>query len=81
MEKNLLEPNVSSLFKRCCQIDRNQKLDMLSMLKTSSAYLKHKIYSEQDLKDATDLIEQCLQWIPSNRITAVGALVHPFCCF
>ena len=27
-------------------------------------------YHEQDIKDAAELIDRCLEWVPSDRITA-----------
>jgi len=79
LQRNLIEGNVFELFKRCCQLEKNQKLDLFTMLKTSPAYLKHQIYNEQDLKDAADIIEKCLKWVNKDRITAEEALQHPFC--
>jgi len=49
------------------------------MLKTIPAYEKYKQYSEQDLEDAANLIEACLKWLPSQRVTALEALEMPFC--
>jgi hypothetical protein len=63
-EEKLVEPNVLELFKRCCKLENNQKIDILKMLKSTPAYLKDNIYSEKDLKEAANLIEKCLQWIP-----------------
>jgi hypothetical protein len=34
------------------------------MFRSSPAYLKHDIYSDEDLKDAAELVELCLKWIP-----------------
>lgn len=63
-EKNLVEQTVNDLFKRVTKLDRNEKLDLFQMFKSSPAFLKHNYYSEQDLKDAAELIEMCLKWIP-----------------
>ena len=30
-------------------------------------------YNDQDLKDAADLIEACLTWVPKDRISAKNA--------
>lgn len=35
-------------------------------------------YEEADIKNAADLINKCLKWVPSERITAAGALNHSF---
>jgi len=35
------------------------------MLKSTPAFLKLGLYADQDLKDAADLMERCLTWIPS----------------
>ena len=78
-EKSLIEQNVAELFKRCCQLEKNGKIDILQMLKSSSAFTKMQMYSEADLKDAADLIEKCLKWVPKDRITADDALEHSFC--
>jgi hypothetical protein len=34
------------------------------MLKSSPAYMKHNLYSDEDLKDAAELIDLCLKWVP-----------------
>ena len=45
-ERNLVEPHVNDLFKRVTKLERNEKLDILNMFKTSPAFLKHNFYSE-----------------------------------
>jgi len=35
-------------------------------------------YRDEDVQEAVSLIEQCLKWVPDDRITAEGALKHPF---
>ena len=61
---NLLDNNVIQLFKRCSTLDPNEKMSILDMLKTSTAFINKKIYTEEDLKLAADLIEKCLKWVP-----------------
>jgi serine/threonine protein kinase len=78
-KQHLIENNVNELFSKITRIDRNKKLDILTMLKCSEAYTKKNIYAEQDLADAADLIEKCLKWIPQDRISAKQAMDHPFC--
>ena len=75
----MIESNVGELFKRCCKLERNQRISIYDMLRSSPAYLKTNLYTETDLLEAADLIEKCLTWIPKDRITAEGALNHTFC--
>ena len=70
---------MSDLFKRCCRLERNQKINLLDMLKSTPAHMKLDLYTENDLKDAADLIEKCLKWVPRERIAAGDALEHAFC--
>lgn len=79
LENYFLESSVHEFFERICKLEKNQKLDIQKMLMSSSAFYKHHIYSEQDLKDATDMITKCLKWVPTDRITALEAINHPFC--
>ena len=44
---------------------------LMSKIRSSS-------YTLQDVKDAANLIERCLEWVPSHRISASAALSHPF---
>lgn len=78
-QRYLIEQNINELFKRCCQLEKNQKLSIFTMLKSTPAFMKHQIWSESDLKDAADLIEKCLKWVPKDRITAEQAGQHKFC--
>lgn len=78
-ERNLVEMTVNDLFKRVTKLERNEKLDLFKMFKSSPAFLKHNFYSEQDLRDAADLIEMCLKWIPNQRVSAEEALKFKFC--
>lgn len=78
-KQKLIEHNVFELFQRCTQLERNSKIDILTMLKTSPGFVKHGLYQEKDLKEAAQLIESCLRWIPEHRITAEQAIKHPFC--
>ena len=69
-QRELIDQNVSELFKRCCRLERNQKMPLFDMLRSTPAFMKLEIYSEKELRDAADLIEKCLNWIPNERITA-----------
>jgi len=60
-------------------LEKNQKINLLDMLKSTPAHMKLDLYSADDLKDAADLIEQCLKWVPSERISAQDAFEHAFC--
>ena len=79
-EQHLIETNVNELFKRTCKLEKNQKLNIHDMLRSSPAYLQHEIYSDKDLKDAADLIEKCLKWIPEERVTAKESLEKDSFC-
>ncbi len=35
-------------------------------------------YKRADVEQAAELIEQCLSWVPQDRISASDALNHPF---
>jgi len=48
------------------------------MFSTSPAF-KKGIYDEEFLRQAVDLTEKCLKWVPLDRITAEDALNHAFC--
>ena len=54
-------------------------MNLFEMFKSSPAFHKQKIYTENDLKDAVDLVEKCLKWVPKDRISADDALLHKFC--
>ena len=77
--RNLIDQNVGDLFKRCCNLERNKRLNIFDMLRASPAFLKMNLYTEADLSDAADLIEKCLTWVPRDRISAEDALIHSFC--
>ena len=50
------------------------------MFRTSPAYMNEpKQYDSEFLKQAADLCEKCLKWVPNDRISAEDALNHPFC--
>jgi hypothetical protein len=68
--QELIDLNTSDLFKRCCRLEKSEKMSLFDMLRSSPAFMKLQIYPEQDLKDAAELIELCLNWIPKDRITA-----------
>lgn len=37
-----------------------------------------KVYSQADIIQAADLVHRMLRWVPSDRISAQGAMEHPF---
>lgn len=80
LENNLIEKNVMELFKRCTQLEKNEKLNIFDLLRSTSAY-SDGFYKDEDLKDAADLIEACLTWLPKDRISAKDAMSHKFCKF
>ncbi len=46
-------------------------MSVFEMLRSSPAFMSMKsIYIENDLKNAADLMEKCLKWVPNQRITA-----------
>ena len=51
---------------------------MSDLLMSTRAYLQKGLYKEKDLRDAADLIQKCVTWVPNNRLTAEEALAHPF---
>lgn len=67
-----VDQNVLKLFTKVTKMDNNKKLEILEMFKASNAH--SKIYTEDDLKEASELIEQCLKWSPADRISAEEAL-------
>ena len=50
------------------------QVDLVEILKSNS----RTRYSEEDLESAADLIEQCLKWVPKERIKACDAVNHAF---
>ena len=50
-----------------------KQVDMTELLT-----LYKKSYSKDDLVQVSDLILQCLKWLPNTRITAEEATSHPF---
>jgi len=79
IEKEMqVEKNVMELFRKCCNLEKNQKLDLLQMFKSCRAYSEHNFYTEKDLMEAAKLIEKCLMWLPRDRLTAADAMQHKF---
>jgi len=49
-------------------------VDLAALMMSNS---KNK-YSTSDIKQAADLINKCLKWVPEDRVTASQAMHHPF---
>lgn len=47
------------------------------LMKKSKAF-KDKLFSLEDIKQASSLIEKCVEWAPEKRIKAKDALLHSF---
>ena len=47
------------------------------LMKRSKGF-KQKLYSLDDIKQASLLIERCVEWAPEKRLTARDALQHKF---
>ena len=56
---------------------KNKCMNKVDLVKLLSANTKGA-YSADDIFKAADLIENCLKWVPSDRISAFEALEHPF---
>lgn len=78
-KKYKFDHSVMTYFKRIIKLDANQPIELMDLLMACPAYSRHGVYGESDLKEAADLMERCLKWDPSQRITATDALKHPFC--
>ena len=78
-QEHLLSDSVNDLFKRSCNLEKNDALSIFDLLRSSTAFLKTEFYKESDLQDAADLIGKCLKWVPSDRISAEEAMNHKFC--
>jgi serine/threonine protein kinase len=66
----MCEAPVIQLFKRnanCRPVDISRLL---------TAYDKN-FYDAEDIKNATDLIQKCLRWVPADRISSAEAVEHP----
>ena len=67
-------------------LEKNEKINMIDLLKLCPGYankdqLGLDAYTDEDIQNCADLIEQCLQWVPSSRISAKDAINHPMCQF
>ena len=58
-------------------LEKNQNFGPTSIVDIMLGNSRSK-YTRQELQSAVDLVEQCLRWVPSERITAANALSHPF---
>ena len=47
------------------------------LMKRSKGFMR-KCYSLEDIKQASSLIEKCVEWAPEKRIKARDALQHSF---
>lgn len=74
-----VEAKMLDMLAKLTDLERNATLDMKAMLKCCDGYVKHGMYTLKDVEDCADLIQRCLNWTPSSRITAKDALNHPFC--
>ena len=54
--------------------EKNKKMDFMGLLISSPAYQKLNLYDKKDLEDAADLINKCISWVPSDRVSAQEAL-------
>ena len=68
---SICEAPVIQLFKR------NVNLRPVDIVQLLTAYDK-KTYDIEEVKLAADLIQQCIRWVPSDRISAAQATLHPF---
>lgn len=50
------------------------EVDLASLMVSNST----NKYSATDIKQAADLINKCLMWVPEDRVTASQAMQHPF---
>ena len=64
----LIEPSILLLFKRMGSIPR---VDLMSIF-------FHATYTDQDKRNAADLIWRMNCWVPHQRISARDAMNHPF---
>lgn len=67
----ICEAPVIQLFKR------NSSLRPVDLVQLLTAYDK-KTYEIDDVTMAADLIQKCLMWVPTDRISAFQATQHPF---
>ena len=73
LKQEYVDANCYDLFKKLSNIDTCQKISIVELLKKSPGYTRGH-YSENDLEDAANLIEECLNWIPHLRTSADNAL-------
>jgi len=59
-------------------IDQVHKLDDIPKKDFKEIIKKKDYYNDKDVKNAADLIEKMLEWVPSKRISCEEALKHPF---
>ena len=57
-------------------IDLVHKLD--DMPRVDLRKIIPKDYNKRDVEEASDLMDQMLKWVPSERLTCKEALAHPF---
>lgn len=77
LKREYIEANCHELFRKISNIDSNQKISIFELLKKCPGFTKN-FYDEYDLKEAANLIEKCLDWIPHKRISAKDALKSNF---
>lgn len=56
---------------------RNQNFKPTNMAEILKSNHRNR-YKSEDLEAAADLIQQCVHWVPKDRLTAAQALKHVF---
>jgi len=49
-------------------------VDLVELMMSNS----RSSYTREDIEQAANLIEQCLKWVPKDRVSAANALCHSF---
>ena len=81
--KGMPSPREISELEKICEapvmqlLKRNHNFGPTDMAEIMLANSRSK-YEREDIEKAADLIELCLKWVPSDRISAKAALSHPF---
>jgi serine/threonine protein kinase len=59
-------------------VDQVHKLDNIPKRDFKEIINPKGLYTNADIRNAADLIEKMLAWVPSERISCAEALNHPF---